>query len=76
MFFGKDNGRETSKLETFKEIIKSMCKGEMTLEELENLMNDKKAIKKFMSNRKANSRRILYDTLEANRGKDTIDLAY
>lgn len=39
-------------------------------------MNDKKAIKKFMSNRKVNSRRILYDTLDANNGKDTIDFAY
>lgn len=39
-------------------------------------MNDKKAIKKFMSNRKANSRRILYDTLDVNKGKVTIDFAY
>lgn len=38
----------------------------MNLDELQHLMNDKKAMKTFMSKKKNTKRRILYDTLDSN----------
>jgi hypothetical protein len=42
-------------------------------------MNDKKAVKKFMSNKKSKTsgRRVLYETIDSNeRCKETIDSIY